>query len=209
MYGIIIYEDGDDIRAIEESTRAFNQIIREHAQSELGTGFDAWDALPVTDMQVRVLCVEDFAKWFPTSVTGLKFLMVWYAGSRLQQLSRRVLFTYMGRGFASAFPKRKFLEKQLRTVVRMDSYDDKYVQLKALNSVSPYLAAIGFPLAMSYFRHCGIPRDTICYRDDDGEMLTLSCKLVGEFFDTMRQSHLDGVAIRMKKSLNLVGCAVA
>lgn len=205
MYGIIIYDNGDADRAIDESTKAFNQIIREHAQATLGHGFEAWDAIPRGDMQMRILCLEDFAKWFPTSIQNLKFLMVSYAGTRVQPLSERVLFTYMGTDFARAFPSNKLRELQLRSVVRFDSCDDKYARLNSLDRVSPYLAAIGFPLAMAYFGHGGIPKDTLCYRDDDGEMLTLSCPVVGDFFETMLKSHLEGVAIRAKSKINIVG----
>lgn len=196
MYGILVYKEEEWERATEESSLAFNAVIRNHAHDTLSIAdFMEWEQIPRADMQMRLLCTEDFAKWFPTAETGYKLALVQYAGTALAKLPPLVVASYLGQEFVACCPRTEISRMQLITKTRMDTFDDTYYELKAFGMFSPHLAIMGMPLAMTYYHHGDCLRNAEIFCADNGDIVTIACPLRGNFWVTMVKARNEGLAI--------------
>lgn len=197
MYGILVYKEEEWERATEESSLAFNAVIRNHAHDTLSIAdFMEWEQIPRADMQMRLLCTEDFAKWFPTDEPGYKLALVQYAGTALTKLPPLVVASYLGQEFVACCPRTEISRMQLMMKTRKDTYDDIYLELNAFRIFSPHLAIMGMPLAMAYHQHGDGLRDAEIFCADKGNVVTIVCPLRGTFWDRMVEARNEGLAIR-------------
>lgn len=202
MYGIVVYREEDWERAAEESSLAFNAVLRNHAHDTLSIAdFMEWEQIPRDDMQMRMLCSEDFAKWFPTTETGYRMALVQYAGTALTRLPPLVVASYLGQEFVDCCPRTEISRRQFLMTTRKDTYDDCYSELKALGAMHPHLAIMGMPLAMAYYRHGYGLRNAEIFCADNGDIVTIMCPLRGTFWDTMVQARNEGLNIWRRSTL--------
>lgn len=205
MYGILVYKEAEWERAAEESSLAFNAVLRDHASNELSeAAYADWLVEPRSDMQMRILCTEDFAKWFPTDVEGLKVSLVQYAGNCIAGLSPLVVASYLGREFVECCPRTEISRMQLITKTRMCTYDDYYSELHALGKMSPYLAIMGMPLAMAYYRHGDGLRNAELFCSNNGDIASIVCPLRGDFWNRMVRAQNEGFSIRRVNTFKVV-----
>lgn len=206
MFGILVYQGDQWELAAEETSMAFNAVLRDHARKELSeAAYADWLAEPRGDMQMRILCTEDFAKWFPTNVVGLKLSLVHYAGNCIAGLSPLVVASYMGEEFLASCPRTELTKMWLRGKIKRDSDDDQYEHLRSLGEVDPYRAIIGMPLAMAYYGQGGVPKESEIYCGNVNKVVTWACPKRGPFFDRMLDAYNDGMEIRRVNAIKVVG----
>jgi hypothetical protein len=206
MYGILVYKEAEWERAAEESSLAFNAVLRNHAHDTLSIGdFMEWEQTPRADMQMRLLCTEDFAKWFPTTEPDYKLALVQYAGAALTNLPPLVVASYLGKEFVNCCPRTEISRMQLITKIRMDTYDDGwYSELRAMGKMSPHLAIMGMPLAMAYYRQGEALRKADFFCAHNGDIASIVCPLRGDFWDRMVEARNEGLAIRRSNLFEVV-----